>query len=257
MAKRHYHDSDLAGDVDLVVDQAHLTACAATPWDPMCVFVHDRNGDDHIDAQDVGMFAQCTGTTQDPCTPRSPAPFFDPNGDEELEAFDWLAFHTCFGTTSGLCKFVTDIDRDASIDLDDYAEFQRAYGGPSIPRALGSVTSGASRFGNPFAWTGQRYDAGVQLYHFVFRGYSPQLGRWLQRDPIGPKDAINLYLYAKSRPTGLIDPLGLFSLIPDSWLQGMVDWWGAGEFLDSTGGRENTYLNLASDRAPHRTRSER
>src|SRR5690606_28692292 len=40
-----------------------------------------------------------------------------------------------------------------------------------------------SSFGNPFMWTGQRFDAATGLYHFWARSYSPTLGRWMQRDP--------------------------------------------------------------------------
>lgn len=72
----------------------------------------------------------------------------------------------------------------------------------------------ASSFGNPFAWTGQRYDAPVRLYHFLFRSYSPTLGRWLQRDPAGYVDGVNLYEGVRSSPIRLADPLGLDSLDP-------------------------------------------
>src|SRR5690606_14933309 len=65
-----------------------------------------------------------------------------------------------------------------------------------------------SAFGNPFAWTGQRFDPGVRLYHFLFRGYSPHLGRWLQRDPANYRDGISLYQYVASDPTGFVDPFG-------------------------------------------------
>ena len=65
------------------------------------------------------------------------------------------------------------------------------------------------RFGNPFLWTSQRYDAGVGLYHFPFRSYSPRLGRWLQRDPLGYVDGVNLYQYVASMPTRLVDLWGL------------------------------------------------
>lgn len=71
----------------------------------------------------------------------------------------------------------------------------------------------ASAFGNPFAWTGQRYDAGVRLYHFLFRGYSPHLGRWLQRDPIGYTEGFNLYEYVTSSPLRWLDLLGLERVI--------------------------------------------
>jgi len=66
----------------------------------------------------------------------------------------------------------------------------------------------ASRYGNPFGWTGQRYDAGVGLYAFLFRTYSPELGRWLQRDPAGFVDGVNVYEYCRSWPMSWVDPMG-------------------------------------------------
>jgi RHS repeat-associated protein len=73
-----------------------------------------------------------------------------------------------------------------------------------------------SAYGNPFMWTGQRQDVAIGLYHFPFRTYSPRLGRWLQRDPLGYVDGVNLYAYAGSSPTNLVDPLGFTSLLPEA-----------------------------------------
>jgi RHS repeat-associated protein len=90
--------------------------------------------------------------------------------------------------------------------------------GCTTPSECGCESDGAggywcesdkSAYGNPFAWTAQRYDAGVGLYAFPFRGYSPSLGRFLQRDPLGYIDGPNLYEYARSMPTVLTDPMGL------------------------------------------------
>ncbi|MBK9126407.1 MAG: EndoU domain-containing protein [Phycisphaerales bacterium] len=67
----------------------------------------------------------------------------------------------------------------------------------------------SSRFGNPFLWTAQRYDPAVRLYHFLFRTYSPTLGRWMQRDPLRYIDSMNIYQYVGSMPTYYVDPLGL------------------------------------------------
>jgi RHS repeat-associated protein len=80
-----------------------------------------------------------------------------------------------------------------------------------------TVSSGLpySHYGNPFLWTGQRYDAAVGLYAFKFRTYSPTLGRWLQRDPLGYGNGVNLFEYAMSRPKYWVDPLGL-----DVWIEG-------------------------------------
>ncbi len=66
-----------------------------------------------------------------------------------------------------------------------------------------------SHYGNPWMWTGQRYDAVTGLYHFTFRTYSPTLGRWLQRDPLGYVDGVNLYEYVQSNALHWRDPLGL------------------------------------------------
>ncbi|MBK9126404.1 MAG: hypothetical protein IPM13_01190 [Phycisphaerales bacterium] len=67
----------------------------------------------------------------------------------------------------------------------------------------------SSRFGNPFLWTAQRYDPAVRLYHFLFRTYSPTLGRWVQRDPFKYIAGLSLYEYVQSRVTYSVDPLGL------------------------------------------------
>lgn len=94
------------------------------------------------------------------------------------------------------------------------------YGGTYIERwdaaanggAGAWVETGASALGNPFAWTAQRYDSAVGLYAFWFRTYSPTLGRWLQRDPLGYVDGVNLYAYANANPLFWLDPLGLQDL---------------------------------------------
>ena len=53
----------------------------------------------------------------------------------------------------------------------------------------------------------QRYDAVTGQYHFWARTYSPTLGRWLQRDPLGYVDGVSLYEYAVSDPIGWVRKL--------------------------------------------------
>ncbi len=86
-----------------------------------------------------------------------------------------------------------------------------ANGGAGAWLASAEPTSGklpVSSIGNPFLWTGHRYDAAVGLYATLYRTYSPTLGRWLQRDPAEYIDGVNLYEAMRSNPVVFTDPFG-------------------------------------------------
>ena len=57
-----------------------------------------------------------------------------------------------------------------------------------------------SSVGNPYMFTGRQYDAQSSLYYYRARFYSPVLGRFLQPDPIGYVDGLNLYTYVGNNP---------------------------------------------------------
>jgi len=67
----------------------------------------------------------------------------------------------------------------------------------------------ADSFANEILYCGYRFDPDTGLYHVRFRVYHPTLGRWLQRDPLGYADGMNLYQYVRSGPAHRLDPLGL------------------------------------------------
>ena len=69
----------------------------------------------------------------------------------------------------------------------------------------------ASAVGNPFRYTGREYDAETGLYYYRARHYDPSIGRFLQPDPLGYGDGLNVYAYVGGNPINLIDPLGLFA----------------------------------------------
>ncbi|MDZ4261543.1 MAG: RHS repeat-associated core domain-containing protein [Pseudomonadota bacterium] len=68
-----------------------------------------------------------------------------------------------------------------------------------------------------FAFKGQFLDADTGYYNYGYRYYSPELGRWLSRDPIGEEGGANLYLMASNSPVNEIDKLGLQIELDINW----------------------------------------
>lgn len=70
-------------------------------------------------------------------------------------------------------------------------------------------TSGSYADENPFRFATKHYDTEPELYYYGYRYYSPNLGRWLNRDPIGEEGGLNLYGVLSNNVNNLVDFIGL------------------------------------------------
>jgi len=64
--------------------------------------------------------------------------------------------------------------------------------------------------GNPYMFTGRRFDIETGLYYYRARYYNPHIGRFMQTDPVGYSAGMNWYAYCGNNPVGRVDPSGLF-----------------------------------------------
>jgi RHS repeat-associated protein len=74
---------------------------------------------------------------------------------------------------------------------------------------FGQVAASDANIPNRFMFTGREFDADTGLYYYRARYYNPEIGRFLQTDPVGYGDGMNWYAYCGNSPGSHTDPRGL------------------------------------------------
>jgi RHS repeat-associated protein len=92
----------------------------------------------------------------------------------------------------------------AATDTQGYGPF----GEPDADIGAGPGPNSGGRFG--FTGALRLHEATPDLHQMGERTYSASLGRFIEPDPIGTADDINLYGYAAGDPINLFDPTGLW-----------------------------------------------
>ena len=65
---------------------------------------------------------------------------------------------------------------------------------------------------NPFRFSSEYHDDETGLVYYNYRYYSPELGRWISRDPIEEEGGVNLYAMVGNNPVNYWDSLGFLPM---------------------------------------------
>jgi len=103
---------------------------------------------------------------------------------------------------------------DANANLTERYEYD-AYGTPDFLDANYNPLPYTST--NPYLFTGRRWDNETQLYYYRARYYNPKLGRFMQRDPLGYVDGMNMMEYVGGNVVNWVDPFGLNKSNVECW----------------------------------------
>ena len=141
----------------------------------------DYNNDGNVDPADVDAYFSVLG--EGPCGN-------DPVTDEP---------YNCDGL---------DLNGDGNIDPTDVDFYYYILGDGEV-RTLND---------NRFLYRGYMWDPFLRVYHVRNRVYDPYIRRWLQPDPAGRIDGVNLYQYCGNDPWNGYDPYGLWDW-DDDWVE--------------------------------------
>lgn len=181
----------------------------------------------------------------------------DAKADDPLVWYDRGTKRWLHADRHGSIVAVTNASGGPSINSYD------EYGVPATDANLNNLNTGR------FQYTGQAWIKELGIYYYKARMYSPTLGRFLQVDPIGYDDQVNLYEYVGNDPINKADPTG--ELCEEGWILCLEKaggaavsrtklFWSRVRFLAGTAGtglgvyeryqatksevEENTYINV-------------
>ncbi|MBL6448472.1 hypothetical protein JMN32_19320 [Fulvivirga sp. 29W222] len=114
------------------------------------------------------------------------------------------------------------LETDTNADIISYEEYF-PFGGTAILSGQ-STAEVKLKF---YHFTGKERDNSTGLYYYGARYYAPWMGRWLNPDPGGPIDGLNLLAYVSNNPLKYTDPSGYVKVNKKAQLQSSIKSWTA------------------------------
>ena len=152
------------------------------------------------------------------------------NSDAVTMAFAWHPESTGLDTPFSMTYdgetyyYVTDGNKNVMSLIDAAGTKVAEYVYDPFGRLLSSTGELAEI--NPFRFSSEYHDDETGLVYYNYRYYSPELGRWISRDPIEEEGGVNLYAMVGNNPVSYWDRTGL-----DRWYYDQlhmvlaVDYW--------------------------------
>ena len=134
------------------------------------------------------------------------------NSDAVTMAFAWHPESTGLDTPFSMTYdgetyyYVTDGNKNVMSLIDAAGTKAAEYVYDPFGRLLSSTGSLAEI--NPFRFSSEYHDDETGLVYYNYRYYSPELGRWISRDPIEEEGGVNLYAMVGNNPVNERDFLG-------------------------------------------------
>jgi RHS repeat-associated protein len=132
------------------------------------------------------------------------------DGDGDQDNFDRLAINGALGTSIDDAGYIANADLDRDGEIENADKVLAGQGFPPVSKtALAAGTLSDPNVGNQIGFDGYHFDVESQLYRVRHRSYDPASEQWLERDPLGYVDGMNLYVFVSQSPSTHLDFSGL------------------------------------------------
>ena len=166
------------------------------------------------------------------------------NSDAILQKFLWSStpLSVYDASASATYYYFADANKNIGQLMDSSGNTVAKY--EYSPFGVQTLSTGTYASTNPFRFSSEYFDTETNLVYYNLRYYSPDLGRWLSRDPIEEAGGNNLYAMVNNNPVNSWDSLGMCDCgTNDQSLDDMLNYWFGSDAIVFPGGAVEDFLD--------------